>query len=62
MLFNVGNESRTILETMIHTSLDPHSLHSLQHLLDIQPLRLAHAAESALVNCSPSAQGEGAAS
>jgi len=62
MLFNVGNESRTILENMIHDPLGPRSLQALQHRLDAQALRLAHADESALVNCNTPTQWEDVAS
>jgi len=62
MLFNVDNESRTVLESMIHDPLGPRSLQALQHRLGAHTVRLAHADESALVNCNTPAQWEDVAS
>jgi len=62
MLFNVGNESRTVLERMIHDPLGPRSLQALQHRLGAHAVRLSPADESALVNCNTPAQWEDVAS
>lgn len=62
MLFNVDNESRNLLESMIHDPLGPRSLQALQRRLDVQTLRLAPTDESALVNCNTPTQWEDVAS
>lgn len=62
MLFNVDNESRNLLESMIHDPLGPRSLQALQHRLGAHTVRLAHADESALVNCNTPTQWEDVAS
>lgn len=62
MMFNVDNESRNLLESMIHDPLGPRSLQAFQRRLDVQTLRLAHVDESALVNCNTPTQWEDVAS
>jgi molybdopterin-guanine dinucleotide biosynthesis protein A len=62
MLFNVDNESRNLLESMIHDPLGPRSLQALQHRLGAHTVRLAPADESAMVNCNTPAQWEDVAS